>query len=71
MGITPLLFFFKISSLNWTSLLGYSSSLSFNQGGPSQQLELKKTLKEHAREGRLARLRSPGTCVHLFFQVRL
>jgi len=32
------------------------SSLCFNQGGPSQQLEFKKTLKEHPWEGRLAGL---------------
>jgi hypothetical protein len=71
MGITPFLFVFKIPSSNWTSLLGRSSSLCFNQGGPSQQLELKKTLKEQPWEGRLAGFTSPCTCVHPFFKVRL
>jgi len=71
MGLTPFLFLFKISSSNCTSLLDHTSSLFFNQGGPSQQLELKKTLKEYPQEGKLAGLRSSGTCIHPFFKVRL
>jgi hypothetical protein len=51
--------------------LGHSSSLCFNQDGPSQQLELKKTLKVHSQEGSSAGLTTHGTCVHPFFQVRL
>ena len=71
-GITPFLFSFEISSSsNLTLILGKSSSLCFNEHGPSHHLELNNTIPEQLREGRLDRQRSPGICLHPTFKVRV